>query len=78
MSSEIVIPAEEVREGYSLPDLDFGYVIDVEESPELSYGRHSASFADGMIMITFHDANGNENYLIVQKDYDVLVNPIPR
>lgn len=72
------IPANELREGDFLPGLDNGYVVEVEENNGyLSYpmtsGGYSAAMPDDTVLITFHDAEGNENYLLLAPSCDVEV-----
>lgn len=64
------IPANELREGDFLPGLDNGYVVEVEENDGyLSYpgrtGGYSVAMPEDTIVVTFHDAEGSENYLLL-------------
>jgi hypothetical protein len=72
------VQADEVQEGYFLTDLDNGYVVEVEEGggylsyPQTSYGQ-SVAMPDDTVVITFHDANGNENYLLLHPEHPLNV-----
>jgi hypothetical protein len=67
------VKAEDVPEGAFLPNLDDGYVIDVEEDPDITMNssRYSFGVGDGMVLITFHDKDGEENYLLLNKEHPV-------
>ena len=67
--------ASEVQEGDFLPDLDNGYVVDVDEeaSAEVCWSRHGGAFPEGMVLITFHDSEGEENYLILTSDHPITI-----
>lgn len=73
------IPANELREGDFLPGLDNGYVFEVEEGngylsyPSTGYGMASAMPAD-TLLVSFHDAEGNENYLLLSPTCELEVN----
>ena len=63
------IDASEVQEGDFLTGLANGYVVEVEEgNGYLSYPSTGSGYAAAMpedtILITFHDEEGNENYLL--------------
>lgn len=78
------IPASELRshdthgEGDMLPGLDHGYVVEIEEGngylsyPSTGYGMSSAMPED-TLLITFHDSEGNECYLLCPPDLMVEV-----
>lgn len=78
MTTEIKMQASAVREGDFLPGLDHGYVVEVETGngylsyPASGYGNATAMPEDTLI-ITFHDANGNENYLLADPDLVLTV-----
>lgn len=70
MSTTEKVMASEVTEGDFLPGLDNGYVVEVEEgNGYLSYPLTStgtiAAMPEDTILITFHDADGNECYLLL-------------
>lgn len=70
------IPADQVREGDTLVDLDNGYVYeDAEIDPNVSFsdGRYSFDAGRGMVLISFHGAEGDENYLLVTPDHPIKV-----
>ena len=72
------ITAEEVTEGDTLVGLDNGYVVEVEEgNGYLSYPRtgfgSSAAMPEDTLVITFHDAEGNENYLLASPTLELEV-----
>ena len=66
------VPANKVREGAFLVGLENGYVIEVEESPSLVDYVGINPFL-GMILITFNDACGGENYMILTPEHPVDV-----
>lgn len=64
------VSANEVQEGDFLPGLDNGYVFEVEEgNGYLSYPRtdsgQSVCMPEDTILIGFHDAEGEECYLLL-------------
>jgi hypothetical protein len=68
------VPATEVQEDDVLVGLD-GYVIEVEEEPEVSFrdGRQYVHMGSGKVCITYHDSQGEECYLIVPTDSEIQV-----
>ena len=75
----IKVKASEVQEGDFLPGLDNGYVIQDPETgdgylsyPSTGYGMSAAMPAD-TVVITFHDSQGEENYLLCNPDMEVTV-----
>lgn len=57
-----------------LTDLDNGYVMEnepAEDSISFRDGWHAFSIGEGYRLITFHDCNGNENYLILADDFEL-------
>lgn len=72
------IPANEIEVGDFLPGIDNGYVFEVEEGngylsyPSTSYGMNSAMPED-TVLVSFHDADGNENYLILSPECEIEV-----
>ena len=69
------IEARFIREGDFLPGLDNGYVFeDPEENPSLTYGRYNASLSgDGIVMVGFHTAEGEEAHLVCPDNMPVTV-----
>jgi hypothetical protein len=69
------IKAKKVRTGDYLPGLDNGYVFDEpERDPYVVFdNRFPVNVGSQMVLITFHDNEGNENYLIVGKDMPITV-----
>lgn len=67
------IQADELREGDFLPGIDNGYVYEVETGngylsyPSTGYGTNAAMPED-TILVSFHDADGNENYLLLSPE----------
>lgn len=63
------VKARKVRAGDFLPGIDNGYVVESEPNDGyLSYpggGRYTAAMPEDTQMITFHDANGDEGYLLL-------------
>lgn len=60
------ITASDAEPDMFIVGLDNGYIVDVEDSPGLARG-------EGLLLITFHDANGDENYLLLQPDHPLTV-----
>lgn len=54
---------KDIEEGDFLTGLDNGYVVDVDSAANVSLGLWSAAPYD-YLKITFHDAEGEEQYLI--------------
>jgi len=83
MRTRIWTTASEVRShsddgtGDFLPGLDNGYVVEVEENDGyFSYpggGRVTAAMPDDTVLITFHDAQGDECYLLMPGDSQIQV-----
>lgn len=76
--AEIKVSADGVETGDFLPGLDMGYVIDVENNSSgyFSYpglNRYPAAMPDDTILITFHDSQGEECYLLVPGDFTITV-----
>jgi hypothetical protein len=73
----MTVPAAEVQEGDYLPGLDNGYVFedpeDADDKVSLSDGRFSFGVGDGMTLVSFHTADGDEAYLVVPSDMPVTV-----
>lgn len=73
------ISASEVQEGDFLPGLDNGYVFEVEEgNGYLSYpatsGGINTAMPEDTILISFHDADGEENFLLANPNMELEVN----
>lgn len=67
---------EKVRQGDYLTGLDNGYVIEVDHDPVMSsYAGHGqyARIGDGLVLVTFNDADGGEGYLLAAPDMPVTV-----
>ena len=70
------VKMSEVQEGDYLTGLDNGYVVEVEKDPDVSMGVGRGTYAamgSGMVMLTFHDAEGGEGYLMAAADMPVEV-----
>lgn len=71
--SIIQIAATDVQEGDFIPGLDNGYVVEVEEGngylsyPRTGYGA-SARMPEDTVLITYHDREGEECYLLLPPD----------
>lgn len=63
------ITAAELTEGDMIPGLDNAYVAEVEENDGyFSYpgsGRFNVAMPEDTIMVTYHDCEGNENYMLL-------------
>lgn len=74
------VKANEVQEGDFLPGLGDAYVFQAPETGDgyLSYpmtdGGMSAAMPEDTVVISFHDRDGEENYLIVQPEFEIQVN----
>lgn len=71
-----VVPAEEVEKGDFLTGLGNGYVFDIDHAPDVRVadGRHLfQAGGQGYTWFTFHDENGDENYLLVAPDLMVTI-----
>lgn len=70
MSKGRLMKAKYVEEGDYLPGLDNGYVFEVEENngylsyPRSGYGM-SAAMPEDTVLIGYHDAQGDECYLLL-------------
>lgn len=67
------IEASELREGDYLIGLDNGYVFDIDADHSISEGRYNAELGHGLLLVTYHTQNGDENYLLISPESDVLV-----
>jgi len=67
------IKASELREGHSIPALDNFYVVEVEDNFDLGTGRFNVRVGEGLLFITGHDAEGEENYLLLSPESTVEV-----
>lgn len=72
------ITANDVVEGDFLTGLGNGYVVEVEEgNGYLSYPRTGSGMSVGMpedtLIITFHDAEGEENFLLASPNLELEV-----
>lgn len=73
------IKASQVREGDYLPGLDNGFVIQDPEKNAgyLSYPTPTSGYSVAMpgdtVVITFHDADGEECYLLLPSDSRLTV-----
>lgn len=66
------ITASDLREGDTIPALDNAYVVEVEVNDGyFTYpgGRMNVAMDDDTILVTWHDANGGENYMLVRPDH---------
>lgn len=71
--SEVKVEAGEVQEGDFLPGLDNGYVVEVDHDPDVWDGRYNVSMSTGLVLLTFHTAQGEEAYLLCPPDMPVTV-----
>jgi hypothetical protein len=67
------VQADALIEGDYIPGLDNGYVVEVDENDGyLSYPRvgsgMSAALPMDTILVTYHDANGEECYLMLPSE----------
>lgn len=67
------IEASELQEGDFIPGLDNAYVYEVETGngylsyPSTGYGMATAMPED-TLLVTYHDADGNENYMLLSPE----------
>lgn len=64
MSEQIYVAAGEVEPGNYIPCLDNAYVFEVDHSPDIR-NEYNQNIADGLVMVTYHDAEGEEGYLLL-------------
>jgi len=73
------VPASELREGDMLPGIGNAYVFEVEEGngylsyPRTGYGQ-SVAMPEDTVLIGFHDAEGEENYMLLNPECMVTRN----
>lgn len=73
------IKAKKIQRGHSIPGLDNAYVINVERAKDNLYmttpgsGIFNIAADEDMVLITFNDAEGNEGYLMVDKNHPIDV-----
>lgn len=74
------IKASQVREGDYIPGLDNGYVIQDPEVndgylsyPATSTGGYNVAMPSDTVVITYHDADGEECYLLLPSDSRLTV-----
>lgn len=72
MKSEMKVDAGDVQKGDMIPGLGNAYVFDVEENPDFRDGDN-IGLARDKVCITFHDAEGEENYLLIQPHVPITV-----
>jgi len=74
------ITVAEVKPGHSIPNLDNGYVFEVEENNGYfstpGGGRFSTQMDDDIICISMHDGMGNEFYLLAHGDMPITVDQV--
>ena len=67
-------PHTDTVEGDFIVGLDNGYVVEVDfDTDYISLGRLSGRLPDDMVLITYHDQDGEENYLILREEHPVTV-----
>ena len=72
--STITVDVENLEEGDFLVGLDDGYVFEVDEDPNISLdSSYNVAIGGDMVLVTFHDALGNENYLVLTRGHPVKV-----
>lgn len=77
MGTTVQVRAHEVREGDFIPGLDNGYVIEVEHGDDFTYptrNDYASRVSDEMVCITYNDADGGENYLLMLADSRLTIN----
>jgi hypothetical protein len=77
MTTQRVTAADLMAED-SIPGLDNAYIVEVETGDGyLSYPRtasgYSAAMPEDTILVTYHDANGNENYMLLNPDAELII-----
>lgn len=77
MSIKIKVAASEVRAGDMLLGLNHGYVFEEPvNDPEVTLpgdGRFGYGVPSGYVLISFHDAQGEENYLVITDEHPLEV-----
>lgn len=72
------VKAKKVREGDFIPGLANGYVFEKERSERFTYpagALHSYSNVSmgDTVLIVYHDAEGEENYLLLKPDTELTI-----
>jgi hypothetical protein len=73
---ELQVTALNINEGDYLPGISNGYVVEVEENNGYtSYpnDRYNAAVPSDTIIVTFHNEQGDEGYLLLPPDTRVTV-----
>lgn len=74
MSQSIrTVKAEDVENGDFLVGLDNGYVIDVDTNHDIRGDYNVRLGGEDTVLLTFNDAQGGENYLLVASDHPIDV-----
>ena len=64
MAEQIFVAAAEVEPGSYIPGLDNAYVFEVDHDPDLRC-EYNTNVAQGLVMVTYHDSEGEEGYLLL-------------
>lgn len=73
-----IILASDLKPGMTIPGLDNAYIIEVETGngyltyPSTGSG-YDAAMPDDTIVVTFHDRNGEENYMLLNPNMPLEV-----
>ena len=70
------VTAEQVQDGDYLLDFDNGYVfetVDPASNVIVWKGSYYQALDNQLVYIGFHDAEGNENYLILRPNHPIRV-----
>jgi hypothetical protein len=71
--NDMILPASELEAGMSFKGID-GYMFEVEHDLECSVFTGSFNISLGKYtVVTFHDSDGEENYMLLNPDVEVEV-----
>jgi len=63
--------AKGIHEGDTIPSLDNAYVVEVDDEFDgglYEVGQFTAAFPDHTVLVTYHDRDGEENYLLLRPE----------
>lgn len=74
----MIVFAKDLKPGMTIPGLDNAYIFEKEEGngyltyPE-SGGGYAPAMPDDTVIVTFHDRNGEENYMLLHPEMPLEV-----